>query len=109
MWLLLTELDLLALCSAMRDGAQRRARLMAFIEMAERYEGSGYRGLHRFVLWLRKRSEKGQEPALGGAESSAVQIMSIHKSKGLEFPAASISRTAGTPCWCTRSWGLVPS
>ena len=93
-WLLLTELDLLALCSAMRDGAQRRARLMAFIEMAERYEGSGYRGLHRFVLWLRKRSEKGQEPALGGAESSAVQIMSIHKSKGLEFPVVFLCDTA---------------
>ena len=85
-WQLLTELDLLALCSAMRDGEQRRARLMAFITLAERYEGSGCRGLHRFVLWLRRLSEKGQEPALGGAESSAVQIMSIHKSKGLEFP-----------------------
>ncbi len=93
-WLLLTELDLLALCSAMRDGAQRRARLMAFIELAERYEGSGYRGLHRFVLWLRRLSEKGQEPALGGAESSAVQIMSIHKSKGLEFPVVFLCDTA---------------
>ncbi len=93
-WLLLTELDLLALCSAMRDGAQRRARLMAFREMAARYEGSGSRGLPRFVLWLRKRSEKGQEPALGGAESSAVQIMSIHKSKGLEFPVVFLCDTA---------------
>lgn len=93
-WQLLTELDLLALCSAMRDGEQRRARLMAFITLAERYEGSGYRGLHRFVLWLRRLSEKGQEPALGGAESSAVQIMSIHKSKGLEFPVVFLCDTA---------------
>ena len=93
-WLLLTELDLLALCSAMRDGEQRRARLMAFLQLAERYESSGYRGLHRFVLWLRKLSEKGQEPALGGAESSAVQIMSIHKSKGLEFPVVFLGDTA---------------
>ena len=93
-WQLLTELDLLALCSAMRDGAQRRARLMAFIELAQRYEGSGYRGLHRFVLWLRRLSEKGQEPSLGGAESSAVQIMSIHKSKGLEFPVVFLCDTA---------------
>ena len=67
---------------------------MAFIELAERYEGSGYRGLHRFVLWLRRLSEKGQEPALGGAESSAVQIMSIHKSKGLEFPVVFLCDTA---------------
>ena len=93
-WLLLERLDLLALCSAMEDGEQRRERLMAFIGLAERYEGSGYRGLHRFVLWLRKLREKGQEPQLGASGSSAVQIMSIHKSKGLEFPVVFLCDTA---------------
>ncbi len=93
-WLLLERLDLLALCSAMADGERRRERLLAFIGLAERYESSGYRGLHRFVLWLRKLGEKGQEPALGSAGSSAVQIMSIHKSKGLEFPVVFLCDTA---------------
>lgn len=93
-WLLLSKLDLLALCSAMEDGERRRERLMAFITLAERYESSGYRGLHRFVLWLRKLGEKGLEPALGTGESSAVQIMSIHKSKGLEFPVVFLCDTA---------------
>ena len=93
-WRLLDELDMLALCSAMSDGEQRRANLMELIELAQRFESSGYRGLHRFVLWLRKLSEKGQEPALDGAESSAVQIMSIHKSKGLEFPVVFLCDTA---------------
>lgn len=93
-WLLLSKLDMLALCSAMEDGERRRERLMAFISLAERYESSGYRGLHRFVLWLRKLSEKGQEPPAGAAESSAVQIMSIHKSKGLEFPVVFLCDTA---------------
>jgi ATP-dependent helicase/nuclease subunit A len=93
-WQLLNELDMLAICSAMEDGQQRRANLMAFIELSERYESSGYRGLHRFVLWLNKLSEKGQEPMAGGLESSAVQIMSIHKSKGLEFPVVFLCDTA---------------
>ena len=93
-WLLLERLDLLALGSAMADGERRRERLLAFIGLAERYESSGYRGLHRFVLWLRKLGEKGQEPALGTAAGSAVQIMSIHKSKGLEFPVVFLCDTA---------------
>ncbi len=84
--LLLEELDLLAVCSAMRDGGQRRARLMELVELSERFEKTGYRGLHRFVLWLRRMAEKGQEPALGEESLSAVHILSVHKSKGLEFP-----------------------
>jgi ATP-dependent helicase/nuclease subunit A len=83
---ILEELDLLAVCSAMRDGEQRRARLLELVELSERFEASGYRGLHRFVLWLRRMAEKGQEPSLGEESRSAVHLLSIHKSKGLEFP-----------------------
>ena len=86
MWRLLEDLDMLAVCSAMSDGVQRRARLMELVALAERFEGTGYRGLHRFVLWLRRLAEKGQEPGLGSDGASAVQILSVHKSKGLEFP-----------------------
>ena len=93
-WRLLDELDMLALCSAMSDGEQRRANLMELIELAQRFESSGYRGLHRFVLWLRRQAEKGVEPSTGGAEESAVQIMSIHKSKGMEFPVVFLCDTA---------------
>lgn len=85
-WRLCGELDMLAICSAMSDGEQRRANLLELAELSERFEGSGYRGLHRFVLWLRRLAEKNQEPATGAATASAVQIMSVHKSKGLEFP-----------------------
>ena len=58
--LILEELDMLAVCSAMRDGEQRRARLMELSDLSERFEKTGYRGLHRFVLWLRRMAEKGQ-------------------------------------------------
>lgn len=93
LWRLIEELDLLALCSAMNDGEQRRARLMALLSLAERFESSGARGLHRFVLWLRRLAARGQEPALGADSASAVQILSIHKSKGLEFPVVFLCDT----------------
>ena len=85
-WRLLEELELLALCSAMSDGEQRRARLLELMALAEGYEKTGYRGLHRFVLWLRRQAARGDGPVLGSAGSAAVQILSMHKSKGLEYP-----------------------
>ena len=85
-WQVIDEFDLLAICSAMDDGAKRRARLMELTELAEVFEKGEYRGLHRFVLWLQALREKGQEIASGGSFDSAVQIMTVHKSKGLEFP-----------------------
>ena len=93
-WTLLGELDMLALCSAMPDGEQRRTNLLALTELAQRFEQSGYRGLHRFVLWLRRQSERGEEPARGAQSASAVQISSIHRSKGLEYPVVFLCNTA---------------
>ena len=84
-WRVMEELDLPALCSAMDDGARRRENLMALVELSEGFESTGYRGLHRFSLWLQARASKGQEPNTG-VTGRAVQIVSIHRSKGLEYP-----------------------
>ncbi len=92
-WELLDGLDLLSVFSAMADGAQRRANLMELAALAQRYGASGYKGLHRFVLWLRRLAERGEEPAAGPG-GGAVQILTIHKSKGLEFPVVFLCDTA---------------
>ena len=85
-WLVIERLDLLALCSAMDDGARRRENLMALSELAESFESTGYRGLHRLSLWLQALANKGQEPSIAPGTGRAVQIISIHRSKGLEYP-----------------------
>ena len=92
-WRILEDLELPALCGAMNDGEKRRARLFELVELAEKFEGTGARGLHRFVLWLRAQAAKGIEPAVG-VSGSAVHIMSMHKSKGLEFPVVFLADMA---------------
>jgi ATP-dependent exoDNAse (exonuclease V) beta subunit len=80
------RLDLMALCSAMPDGEARRQNLMLLLEYAKKYEATGYRGLHRFLGWLQRLADRGEEPDSGAAAGDCVRIMSVHKSKGLEFP-----------------------
>ena len=83
-WQIINDFDLLAISGAMNEGERRRSALMEFIALSEDFEATGWRGLHRFVLWLRRLSEQGREPESSAGEG--VQILSIHKSKGLEFP-----------------------
>ena len=80
------ELDLYALSAAMPDGEQRLQRLLDLSALAEIFAGSGEYGLHRFVTWLRNLEKKSQDPESCSEGSDAVQILSIHRSKGLEFP-----------------------
>ena len=94
LWHIINRLDMLAICSAMTDGRQRRANLMELAELSERFDATGYRGLHRFVLWLRQLAEKGKGAAAHNSESSSVKIMTVHKSKGLEFPVVFLCDTA---------------
>ena len=84
-WQICSDAGLFAICSAMRDGARRRQNLMRLFELAHNFDENGYRGLFRFVQWLRRMAEAGTEPDCGSA-GPAVRILTIHKSKGLEFP-----------------------
>ncbi len=90
-----SRLDVMALCSAMPDGAERRSQLTRLFELAKRFEATLWRGLHRFLGWLRAMEERGEEPAAApSGERGAVSIMSIHRSKGLEFPVVFLCDTA---------------
>ena len=87
LWHIYNRLNLLGIFGAMDDGAARRENLIALSQHAEKYEGGGYRGLFDFVTHLRRLLEQDQAPVTRGASTAnGVQLMSIHKSKGLEFP-----------------------
>lgn len=91
---LMDRTDIRAVCSAMPDGNQRIANLMHFVQLAADFEASGCHGLHEFVLYIERIAEKGKEIPAAAAASSAVQILSIHKSKGLEFPVVFLCDTS---------------
>ncbi len=76
-----------AIFGAMADGAQRQARLTALYDYVRRLVQSGRTGLFDCVSHLRRLLENGDAPAITAARASGgVRIMSVHKSKGLEFP-----------------------
>lgn len=87
----LTRLD--SIYGARSDGALRRANLQAFYALAVEYEGDNHRDLGQFLEHLDLLEEKGlrTEPGKGGG---CVTIMSIHKSKGLEFPVVVLAGLA---------------
>ena len=84
---------LLAACAVMPDAGARYAGLMELYEYARRFESDGGRGLFRFLAWLRSLEEQGMEPS-SASNANAVQMMSIHKSKGLEFPVVFLADNA---------------
>ena len=86
LWHIYNRLNLLGLFGAMDRGLERRENLIALTRQAEKFESGGCRGLFAFVTQLRRLLEAGEAPAASGSAVNGVRLMSIHKSKGLEFP-----------------------
>ncbi|MCC2818750.1 helicase-exonuclease AddAB subunit AddA [Lachnoclostridium pacaense] len=80
--------------SAMPAGETRRGNLDMLVEKAAAYEATSYKGLFHFVRYierLKKFDTDFGEAATAGEQDNTVRIMSIHKSKGLEFPVVFLS------------------
>ena len=87
--------NVLGIFGAMRRGAERKENLLAFLELSEDYARSGRQGLFDFVRTLREQLAEGEAGSMQTAHASTgVRIMSIHKSKGLEFPVVILSDLA---------------
>ena len=82
--------------AALPGGEQRKANLQMLIEKAVDFESTSYRGLFHFIRYiqqLQKYEVDFGEVNLQGETADTVRIMSIHKSKGLEFPIVFVAGT----------------
>ncbi len=73
----------------MPGGLQRQANLRALYDRAKQYEATSLRGLFRFLRFIERMKDSGGDLGTAralGEQEDVVRIMSIHKSKGLEFP-----------------------
>ena len=69
--------------------------LTQLLDLAAQFEENGYRGLYAFLKQLERMEARGEEPVAPSAGAAdAVSVMSIHKSKGLEFPVVFLVNTA---------------
>ena len=80
--------------SLLPDGEQQRANVRLLVEKAKAFEGTGYAGVFHFVRYIESMKEKeidfGEANVLS-EDADVVRIITIHKSKGLEFPICFVS------------------
>jgi ATP-dependent helicase/nuclease subunit A len=70
-------------------GKQRQANLRVLYDRARQYEATSFRGLFRFLRFIERMLDRGEDMGAAravGEQEDVVRIMTIHKSKGLEFP-----------------------
>ncbi len=84
--------------SAMPAGQTRRANLDMLVEKASAFEKTSYKGLFQFIRYITqlKKYETDFGEASAGQYENMVRVMSIHKSKGLEFPIVFLAGTGKT-------------
>lgn len=88
---ILTATDLFYLCAINNNGDAQQQNLIKFIEIARQYEKTNYKGLFNFIRYLQKINESKINAASSKKNSDCVNLMTIHKSKGLEFPIVFVS------------------
>ncbi|SEH96493.1 DNA helicase/exodeoxyribonuclease V, subunit A [Halobacillus karajensis] len=88
-WEIFRETGYYDFVGGMPGGRQRQANLRALYDRARSYETTTFRGLFRFLRFIERIEERGDDLGAAralGEQEDVVRIMTIHKSKGLEFP-----------------------
>ena len=92
--LIYQETGYLDYVTALPDGTRRKANLQRLVNLAVSYGKTSYYGLFHFIRYIERLKQKkidyGEADVVGENEN-AVQIMTIHKSKGLEFPVVIVA------------------
>jgi len=88
-WEILIETNFYYFVAALPGGKQRQANIRLLIDRANEFEKSSFGGLFDFIRYTKKLKNQNQDFSAAkiiGENEDVVRIMSIHKSKGLEFP-----------------------
>ncbi|WP_415813004.1 helicase-exonuclease AddAB subunit AddA [Mesobacillus thioparans] len=96
-WQLYRETRFFDFAGGMPGGKQRQANLRALYDRARQYEVTSFRGLFRFLRFIERMRERGDDLGAAralGEQEDVVRIMTIHSSKGLEFPVVFVAGLA---------------
>ncbi|GEO63254.1 helicase-exonuclease AddAB subunit AddA [Companilactobacillus nantensis] len=88
-WKIYQETGLLEYVSGMPGGKQRAANLHALYQRANAYEENNFKGLHQFISFIQRMQDLNKDLAQPNsieANDDTVKVMTVHGSKGLEFP-----------------------
>lgn len=88
-WRIMWETGYYTYCGALPAGQQRQANLRALADKARDFQNTGYGGIYGFLTYIQameKRKIPTGQVKLINENDDIVRIMTIHKSKGLEFP-----------------------
>ena len=95
-WKLYADTHYYTYVGLMPNGDLRQANLKMLFERAKQYEAASFKGLYNFINFIEKlhlgSGDLGAAKLIG-ENDDVVRIMSIHKSKGLEFPVVFLSAT----------------
>ena len=96
-WKIYLDTGYYSYVSLMPNGILRASNLKILFEKAKEYEKTSFKGLYNFISFIDKLKLSNGDMSgakLIGENENVIRIMSIHKSKGLEFPVVFLSGTA---------------
>lgn len=96
LWTLYEETEFYSFVGALEGGEDAQANLRLLFQRAKLFESSGYKGLFNFARYInriRKKEEDLSTAGMVGEVHDVVRLMTIHKSKGLEFPVVFLAGT----------------
>jgi len=94
LWKLLIDTDYYYYTGAMPGGEQRQANLRILVDRARQFQDTSMRGLYQFLRFIERLQTSSGDMGMAkilGENDNVVRIMSIHKSKGLEFPVVIVA------------------
>ncbi len=95
-WTVYTDTGFYDLAGVLPDGKARQANLLKLVKKASDYDSLSFKGLFDFIRYIEKINKNNVtiDSEASGEVGNSVRLMTIHKSKGLEFPVVFLSGTA---------------